>query len=486
MSYRIEGTASEIDEVLNMAYELLNKLTYVVDKNNMDDVYAVYELEDGTRRVEKLFSNDFQSVIRNYLREEKEIVKVPSLKPLLNAIADKRLEYEAVELHTRFAGDDDMYEYFFADENKKCIQIRANKVKFTKTPKYYFLQKRNTLPQTIPKKTDVGLYDLLRKYINLNDDDYKLFLTYLCQLFMYNTAHMICIISSEHGSGKSTFTRIIRRLVDPTRAENALVPKSIDDLLNHCANNNVVCFDNTKCLSNDESDVLCAAVTGATLPKRTLYTTSEETLLFLKNIVIINGINIIPKKSDFIERSLLFELQKMTTDKRKSENEFFSEFEKDKPFIMYRIFKTVSEAMKVKETLKLDKSHRMYDAFFDMCAIAVALGFDLEEYQEIFFENNKKLELAYAENNSFVNAIVDYMQFVMNDRVFSATMTQAYRIIGKYYDGSDFPKSASAFSRKLHEEESAIREMGYHCVTKLRKDATHLTISKAVRTVSKK
>ena len=70
MSYRIEGTASEIDEVLNMAYELLNKITYVVDKNNMDDVYAVYELEDGTRCVEKLFSNDFQSVIRNYLRKE--------------------------------------------------------------------------------------------------------------------------------------------------------------------------------------------------------------------------------------------------------------------------------------------------------------------------------------------------------------------------------------------------------------------------------
>ena len=90
-----------------------------------------------------------------------------------------------------------------------------------------------------------------------------------------------------------------------------------------------------------------------------------------------------------------------------SENEFFRCFEEDKPYIMYRIFMTISEAMKVKKTLELSGSHRMYDAFYDMCAIAIALGFDVEEFQKIFFENNKKLDMEYAENNAFVSAIVD-------------------------------------------------------------------------------
>ena len=117
---------------------------------------------------------------------------------------------------------------------------------------------------------------------------------------------MICIINSTHGSGKSTLTKLIKKLLDPTLSENTLIPSNVEELKNHCANNTVVCFDNTRPLKDNESDILCAAVTGSTVAKRKLYSTSDEVLLFLKNIVILNGIDIVPKRADFVERSLMF------------------------------------------------------------------------------------------------------------------------------------------------------------------------------------
>ena len=464
------------DDILEYAYELLSSLEYVKDKNDHNAIYVSYIGHDGTSYFENICSEKFQRFVRNEIRKEMNVVTLPRLTQIFGAIRDNADEYQEVEINTRFAGNDNEIVYFLASQEKPYIRITPEGVEELDTTDYYFKQTANMIPQVQPKKTKKGLYKLLRKYVNLNDDDYKLFLVYLCQLFMHRTSHMICVISSSKGTGKSTLTRIMKRVVDPSKAENSLVPNSTDELINHCYNNNIVCFDNTKCLSSDESDILCAATTGTTVSKRTLYTTAGETLLYLKNIIIINGIDIIPKKTDFNERSLLFELKKISKKNRMSENEFFRCFEEDKPYIMYRIFMTISEAMKVKKTLELSGSHRMYDAFYDMCAIAIALGFDVEEFQKIFFENNKKLDMEYAENNAFVSAIVDCVNCKKGRLKGSAT--KVYMEISKYYRGNDFPGSASAFSRKLTQEKQAINDMGFEFQIDRTKSGADIIIKK--------
>lgn len=289
---------------------------------------------------------------------------------------------------------------------------------------------------------------------------------------------MICIINSTHGSGKSTLTKLIKKLLDPTLSENTLIPSNVEELKNHCANNTVVCFDNTRPLKDNESDILCAAVTGSTVAKRKLYSTSDEVLLFLKNIVILNGIDIVPKRADFVERSLMFELKSLANGKRKTEKEFWDSFEQDKPYILYDIFETISKAMSIKPSIDLNgKSHRMYDAFTWMCSIAVALGYKLEEFQKIFFENTSNLQDLSDEQDNFVNIVIRYINSQHGFKV-TGKMTDVYNKIKEYVGTEDFPQNSSAFSRKMNEKSIKFEELGYRFDTESKRDATYITLKK--------
>lgn len=141
-------------------------------------------------------------------------------------------------------------------------------------------------------------------------------------MFFYNSNHFVAIISSGQGSGKSTLTKLIQMLVDPSLAEKTLLPSSVEELKNHLATNLLVAFDNTKKLSDDFSDILCAATTGTTFTKRKLFTDIDMMILTLKNIIVLNGIDIVPEKADLLERSLLFELEKITPDRRMTDKKF--------------------------------------------------------------------------------------------------------------------------------------------------------------------
>lgn len=146
----------------------------------------------------------------------------------------------------------------------------------------------------------------------------------------------------------------------------------------------LVAFDNTKKLSDDFSDVLCAATTGTTFTKRKLFTDIDMMILTLKNIIVLNGIDIVPKKADLLERSLLFELEKITPDRRMTDKEFWTNFRKKRAKILGAIFDTISKALAIRETLKLEETHRMSDAYTDMCAIALALDIPLDEFKKNF------------------------------------------------------------------------------------------------------
>lgn len=254
------------------------------------------------------------------------------------------------------------------------------------------------------------LKELLRQFVNMKDNNFILFLIHLVQCFFDSSSHFISIISSSQGTGKSTLTNLMQLLIDPSESLKTLLPSSSDELKNHLTNNTVVAFDNTKKLTDEFSDILCSAVTGTSYTKRELYTNSNVIIRKIKNIIILNGIDIVPNKTDLLERSLLFELEKIPQEKRIPDKVYWNNFEEKRPYILGAIFDTISKAIKIKKTLKLEKTHRMSDAYTDMVAIALAIGVSQEEFITIFNENIAKLEETRSEENFFCNTIKDYLE----------------------------------------------------------------------------
>ena len=66
--------------------------------------------------------------------------------------------------------------------------------------------------------------------------------------FTINKGEIHALIG-ENGSGKSTLTKLLRDLIDPSKAGVPLMPSNDGDLKTYLADSYVVCFDNTAVLS---------------------------------------------------------------------------------------------------------------------------------------------------------------------------------------------------------------------------------------------
>ena len=88
----------------------------------------------------------------------------------------------------------------------------------------------------------------------------------------------ILIVQGEQGSAKSTFCRVIRKLIDPASALLRSTPKNERDLMIAAKSGWLLNFDNLSHLSSAMSDSLCRLATGGGLSTRTLYTNAEETI----------------------------------------------------------------------------------------------------------------------------------------------------------------------------------------------------------------
>lgn len=344
-------------------------------------------------------------------------------------------------------------EYDLNTPNREYVRITADRWKLTRKSKHKFL-KRNTLGvQVIPQETERDLISLLRPYVNTDEDSLILFATWLVQAFCMGN-HSALLIMADAGSGKSTVTKMARAVIDPSKLQATIMPDKKDDLFSSLSNSYFVAFDNTEELSKEISDILCAAITGAIMAKRKLYTTNELGMYELHNTIILNGIDIIPTQSDFASRCLLLKLQAIDELSRKTDEELMSNFKKELPEILGAIFELLSKAMAIILTLNPTRLPRMASSYKEMLAIAIALGSTEEEFERIYFANIAELNKARS-NIAIVEAVREYMQssFVPG-RFVEDKVSILYTKICANYSGSkkDLPKSASHFSRKLRQE----------------------------------
>lgn len=341
--------------------------------------------------------------------------------------------------------------------------------------RYKFLKSKNMKPQCFPVKRG-GLLDELSPFLNMSRKMKVLFAVNLVQAFIPESSHFLMVISSEQGSGKSTLTRLIRNIIDPALSVITTMPENADALKNHLANNLVVCFDNTQPLSDTFSDILCGAVTGTTYAKRRLYSDSDEIILRMHNLVILNGIDAIPKKSDLLERSMLFKLEKISTEGRLTDSQIKSKMEECTPCILNAIFETLVSYFKIRDDVKVNGSHRMADAYRECCIISRVLGVE-DEFLSAFDENQRLLQDDYSTTSPLISAINSYFE-AKSKTSLSNSVSNVYNTLLEYADKHTFPKSPSAFSRAIKNEEGNLSKSGIRLSIMKQRNCTKIVIKK--------
>jgi hypothetical protein len=255
----------------------------------------------------------------------------------------------------------------------------------------------------MPKPKRGKSLQLLRKYLNVNDEDFTLVEGLLVSHFMPDGPYPIGAFVGPQGSAKSTNQSLILAISDPRLSSEAgrnRLPRNDNDLVVMAKQNRVLSFDNVSAIPEWLSDAFCTLSTGGGMMRRRLYTDDDVISYSQKKPILINGIGDIVTRPDLLDRAIVIECPLL--ERYRSEREMYAEFNEDLPYILGAVLELSEKAYFNIDGVKADESVRMAD-FLRWCVAAGIKGFS-----EAFIANrNRGAEIAI--NNSAVGRFLKEM-----------------------------------------------------------------------------
>jgi hypothetical protein len=198
------------------------------------------------------------------------------------------------------------------------------------------------------------------------------------------------VLNSEHGSGKTTLSKVLRAFIDPNEAPVRAQPKDAHDLMIAAENSWVIALDNLSHVTDWLSDAICRLSTGGGFSTRLLYTNDDEALFNAQRPVILNGIDDIVTRADLMDRALLIQLPKIPDRKRLTEREFWATFNAQRAGILGYLLDGVSGALRELPNVHLPTLPRMADFVEWVQAAESAVGWEPGLFLRAYEENREE------------------------------------------------------------------------------------------------
>ena len=461
--------AESLTDVINLICE--EGLLEVFLDNYGNIVAKVISMDDSVMKTMSVKSYEFKIHIQRLIYDKTQtIVDRRGYETVLDYIGV--LAYKSnkrIKVYKRVYYDDEKIIYELDKDKNMNVVITKEDIFVTKEVDVFFHHSKYFENQVIPDFVSIKnkdyklLLTLIRKHFNFKGNEVILFAIYLVSSFLgTGINHPIMSISGQKGSGKSSVIRKYCQIVDPKGIGLGNIPKKEDDISLRISENYVNAFDNLSFLNKQISDLFCKCVTGGTNVRRTLYENNDETTFDLKSIVVLNGIEVLISESDLLDRTIFFHLERLSSDKLKTEAELDAEFLKDRPVILALCFSILQLAMI--DEKPIDKSGTIRLADFYEWAIRISRVFGYEDKQVIsLLQKNQEVvnEQALSEN-PLAQVLLIYMEY-SQERV--STVTELLKVLKKLaveqqIDVKLLPKQPNVLSRKLNQIKSNLESKG--------------------------
>lgn len=371
---------------------------------------------------------------------------------------------DQIELHNRIAEFKGDFIYDLSNSTWQVIRVSPKGWTIENCFPILFRRYTHQIPQVLSNGVGSDLQRLL-DFINLADKSQQiLMLVYVVSCFVPGIPHPIAVCFGPQGSSKTTFSKMLRSIVDPSCSPVLSIPRSVNDLLQQLDHNWLPIYDNIDDITREISDILCRAVTGEGSMKRVLYSDDEDMILSFQRCPILNGINIAAQRPDLLSRSIIFRLRPIGKDERKEERVLWENFNTAKPAILRGIFDALSKAMTIYPTITLKEMPRMADFARWGCAIAEALGSTQEEFLAVYGENIRRQNAEAIEANPVAAAVIFFMKF---RAAWEGTASDLLKLLDAIASNerinlrrAGWPGGSGALVRRLHEVEVDLKEQG--------------------------
>ena len=277
-----------------------------------------------------------------------------------------------------------------ADAAWRAVETTGDGWRVIDRPPVKFVRSSGMRPLPAPEAG--GMIEELKSFVNVaREADFRMLVSWLVCAFRANRPFPMLIISGEQGSAKSTSCRVMRALVDPNGAAIRGAPKDERDLVIAAHNSWVFALDNQSGIPNWLSDSLCRLATGGGQATRALHTDRNETIFEAMRPIMINGIPDLASRPDLGERAIAVSLSAIIETERRTEDEFYSEFEAARPSILGALLDAVSSALRHRPGVKIERRPRMADFGEWMTAAEPGLGWDPGSFMDAYEENQKQV-----------------------------------------------------------------------------------------------
>lgn len=168
---------------------------------------------------------------------------------------------------------------------------------------------------------------------------------YIVATFIPHIAKPILITHGEQGSGKSFLQRFVKRIVDPSAAEKLSFPRSSTELTQQLSHNYLALYDNISKMDDWISDELCKAVDCSGSSKRMLYSDDDDIIYNFHRCIMLNGINIVARKADLLDRSIIIQLERIPKEQRGKEADLMAQLNAVMPALLGYIFDILAKVL---------------------------------------------------------------------------------------------------------------------------------------------
>jgi len=429
--------------------KLMKEHTDEIFTNETGETFAMFKVK-GVLQTHLVRGSIFKSFLTGLYYQSTE--KAPSSEAIRQTVgvAESIALFEGTTRTTylRCANMGECVVYDLAVADWQSIIITADGWKITDTP-VGMIRAANTSPQVRPEHG--GDIDLLRPFLNTRSAEaFILVVVWLAYCIMCpGLPKPLIEVHGSKGSGKSTFQRILRKILDPAAAELSSMPVTKEAIALQADRNYCLAYDNISKISNEQSDFLCTIATGGALSKRKLYTDNEEVILRFCRPVILSGINSVAERSDLLDRSLMIELERIPQTARRSERKFWADFEKAKPKILGALFDAIVVALKMPD-IDLPELERMADFSELGYKLAVALGFGGETFMAALSSNAEKTLDGALKASPVAICLMDMLE---NEHSFDGSSSELHerlnKVAYKLRLGRIFPQSTTALTKAI-------------------------------------
>lgn len=420
---------------------------------------------DGTKRVAIMVRSRAMKTWIGFIVRELGPISVKALEEaiaLLESLAIHDNEERLV--HLRVAEVEGAIYIDLGDDTGRVVEVTHNGWRLLDVAPVMFRRVDAMRPLPTPKRG--GKVEELRPFLNVDDHGFVLSVAWLVAAYRPGRPFTILAAHGEQGTAKSTYTRVLRDLVDPNAVPVRSPPKSEDDLIISASHSHVVAFDNLSGVQPWLSDALCRLATGGGLSKRSLYTDGEEFVIEVLRPCAVNGIDELANRADLAERAIVLELQPLPAGKRKSERAFREAFAEAAPSIFGALLDGVSAAVKNIGGIVEADLPRMADFAMWAAAAESGLGFAPGTIAEAYKRNRQRAVDLALEASPVAVALREFLRKPMQAGRWEGQPEQLLSALSELTAEPtrrmpSWPKNGAALSRSLRRAATFLRTVGF-------------------------